>query len=107
MNDRLRLVAVTPAPRTREQLESDAKALKGALRIERAKRQALELQNKNLRDFLGPVYVAWLAMANAQSELRQRHGLESADDILRLAAGKTHAQFLEWKKELETAARML
>src|SRR5215218_6375283 len=98
MNDR-RLRLVTPAPpRTRDQLEGDAKALKGALRIERAKRQAVELQNKNLRDFLGPVYVAWLAMANAQSELRRRHGLESADEILRLAAGKPHAPILGVEK---------
>jgi len=106
MTDRLRLV--TPAaPRSREQLEGDAKAIKNALRIERAARKGLELENMRLRGFLGPVYVAWLAMVGAQSELRQRHGLESADDILRLAAGKAHAQFLEWKKELETAARML
>src|SRR5215216_843221 len=107
MNDR-RLRLVTPAPpRTRDQLEGDAKALKKALQVERAARQAVELENKGLRNFLGPLYLAWLAMANAQSELRQRHGLESADDILRLAAGKTHAQFLAWKKELETAARMM
>jgi hypothetical protein len=105
MNDR-RLRLVTPAPaRTRDQLEADAKAVKNALRIERAQRQAAERDNRRLRDFLGPLYVAWLAMANAQSDLRQRHGLESADDILRLAAGKGHAQFLEWKKELETAAK--
>jgi hypothetical protein len=70
------------------------------LKIERARRRQAETENVKLRASLTALFKAWKTVADAQEELRRTAGLESPDDILRLAAGLSPEQFKTWIAEL-------
>jgi hypothetical protein len=70
------------------------------LKDERARRRRAESDNAKLRTSLTALFKAWKTVADAQEELRRTSGLESPDDILRLAAGLSQDQFKIWIAEL-------
>jgi hypothetical protein len=105
MNQRAVLSVVPAAPHDPDRMHRALMGTKKELKEERARRRQAEMDNANLRMSLAAVFVAFETISGAQEELRRQSGLESPNDVLRLASGLQPEQFGDWLKQLRALTR--